>query len=191
MVNVYILKLQDEKYYVGKTDNLDVRIKQHFDGCGCAWTNKYPPTEVIEKIENCDNFDEDKITKQYMARYGIENVRGASYSQIELNVDIIEQITKEICSSLNLCFKCHRSSHYTSKCWAKTRLDGSDIKEEVGQGFMSYMNSFFKYCSKLVSGEKRKVYVCFRCQRPGHFAGDCFSIYNMKGEFLKPTLIFK
>ena len=38
MTNIYILKLQQGKYYVGKTDNLEKRKQQHINGTACSWT---------------------------------------------------------------------------------------------------------------------------------------------------------
>ena len=37
------LQLENNKYYVGKTTNLDFRIEQHFNSSGSQWTKKYKP----------------------------------------------------------------------------------------------------------------------------------------------------
>ena len=47
--NIYILRLQGGRYYVGKSDNVLDRYQQHYNGNGSAWTNKYKPL-IIEKI---------------------------------------------------------------------------------------------------------------------------------------------
>ena len=41
MVSIYLLKLKDNKYYVGKTLNLHFRLEQHFNKDGSNWTKKY------------------------------------------------------------------------------------------------------------------------------------------------------
>jgi len=41
MTSIYILKLQDDKYYVGKTNHLNFRLENHFTGTGSIWTTKY------------------------------------------------------------------------------------------------------------------------------------------------------
>ena len=43
MVFIYILQLQLNKYYVGKTNNPKIRLNNHFKSCGSAWTKKYKP----------------------------------------------------------------------------------------------------------------------------------------------------
>jgi predicted GIY-YIG superfamily endonuclease len=73
--NIYVLKLQEDKWYVGKTNDVDKRFQDHRDGQGSAWTNKYPPVELVE-VQKGNSFDEDKITKVYMLKYVVENVRG-------------------------------------------------------------------------------------------------------------------
>ena len=40
MVSIYVLKLKNNKYYVGKTTSLR-RLKDHFSEGGSAWTKKY------------------------------------------------------------------------------------------------------------------------------------------------------
>jgi predicted GIY-YIG superfamily endonuclease len=34
MVFIYILELQNNKYYVGKTNNINFRFEQHFNSAG-------------------------------------------------------------------------------------------------------------------------------------------------------------
>ena len=40
-VNIYVMKLKNNKYYVGKTKNLVSRMDDHLSGNGSAWTRKY------------------------------------------------------------------------------------------------------------------------------------------------------
>ena len=89
MIYIYILRLQNNKYYVGKTKYPNFRLEQHFNSTASTWTTKYKPIEVVDIIKG-DAFDEDKYTKIYMAKYGILNVRGGSYCTVELTRDIIE-----------------------------------------------------------------------------------------------------
>ena len=87
MVYIYVLQLQSDKYYIGKTENPEFRLNDHFDSEGSAWTKKYKPIKIKEIIENCDAYDEDKYTKIYMSKYGIDNVRGSTYNTIQKEID--------------------------------------------------------------------------------------------------------
>jgi hypothetical protein len=71
-INIYILKLENNKYYIGRTNNPKFRIENHFNNKGSYWTKKYKPINVIEVINNCDEYDEDKYTIKYMNLYGID-----------------------------------------------------------------------------------------------------------------------
>lgn len=50
--------MKQDKYYVGKSNNIDFRIEDHFDSSGSSWTKKYKPIEVMEILPNCDDYDE-------------------------------------------------------------------------------------------------------------------------------------
>ena len=65
--NIYILKLENNKYYVGKTDNLEKRKQAHLNGTASSWTKKYKPLSVDKIIQNASPFDEDKYTIEYMS----------------------------------------------------------------------------------------------------------------------------
>jgi predicted GIY-YIG superfamily endonuclease len=80
---VYVLKLEQEKYYVGITKD-ENRINSHFNSTGSSWTKKYKPVSVIEKIDNADKTIEKNTTLNYMKLYGWRNVRGAGWTAIEI-----------------------------------------------------------------------------------------------------------
>ena len=48
MVHIYILKLEFDKYYVGKTNNPYFRLNNHFNSFGSIWTKKYKPIKVLK-----------------------------------------------------------------------------------------------------------------------------------------------
>ena len=116
MVFIYILELEQGKYYVGKTANHDFRLKQHFGSNGSAWTKKYKPTNVLELITNCDDFDEDKYTLKYMEKYGINNVRGGSFANIKLSDDNIQTVKQMIKGATNKCYICGKGDHFAKDC---------------------------------------------------------------------------
>ncbi len=113
---IYILKLSNDKYYIGKTDKMANRYKQHIDGDGSFWTKKYKPLSIIKQIDNSSPFDEDRYVKEYMSKYGIENVRGGSYNQVVLNEETIKFLKNELITSNNECYKCGNTEHFANDC---------------------------------------------------------------------------
>uniref|UniRef100_K3X1K9 Uncharacterized protein n=1 Tax=Globisporangium ultimum (strain ATCC 200006 / CBS 805.95 / DAOM BR144) TaxID=431595 RepID=K3X1K9_GLOUD len=55
-------------------------------------------------IPDCDPFDEDKFTKKFMLEYGIDNVRGGSYSRVKLLLSEYEAISQQLHGSTDQCF---------------------------------------------------------------------------------------
>ena len=116
-VNIYVLQLENGKYYVGKTSkNICERYQEHLKGEGSAWTRKYRPVCVLEEFNNITDFDEDKITKMYMSEYGIENVRGGAYCRMEMPNSLTKMLYREIWHAQNRCLECGSRAHYVSKC---------------------------------------------------------------------------
>jgi hypothetical protein len=117
MVHVYVIRCQLGKYYIGKTyKTVCERFIQHCNGEGSAWTRRFKPIEIVESIENCSEFDEDKYTKIYMAKYGFDNVRGGSYCQLSLEDYQITNINREIWNAENRCIGCGDDTHYIRNC---------------------------------------------------------------------------
>lgn len=121
MTIIYILELEREKYYVGRTENLDVRIQQHKENKenkGSEWTRIYPYKSTVESFSG-DNFDEDGAVIRYMTKYGIENVRGGSFSNPELSLEQMLAIRRAIYNATDRCLACGLANHKISSCYAK------------------------------------------------------------------------
>jgi hypothetical protein len=116
MVFIYILKLEEGKYYVGKTNNPHFRLNNHFHYNGSAWTKKYKPIQIIEIIPDCNDYDEDKYTRMYMDKYGINNVRGGSFVSLILDESTINHLTRMSNGTNNKCFKCGKKGHFVKNC---------------------------------------------------------------------------
>jgi len=115
MVFIYVLQCEEDKYYVGKTDTNKFRIDTHFDSNGSEFTKKYKPIDIYQIIPECDKYDEDKYVKKYMNKYGIDNVRGGTYSRIELTTEEKKYLQKELWGANDLCFLCG-GEHFVKDC---------------------------------------------------------------------------
>jgi hypothetical protein len=159
MSHIYALRLEKDKYYVGKTNRPELRLEEHAQLEGASWTKLYPPLDLLYIKESTSDLDEDLHVKQLMITYGIKNVRGGSYAQIDLTDAQIDLLIKEICSAKNLCFKCASSTHFATDC----------TKKKKPKKRMSY----------------DKTAVCSRCGRKGHTKSHCFTKVKVDGKPIK------
>lgn len=158
MEHIYILRLSTGKYYIGKTKNVDKRWEEHISGNGSGWTKKYKPLSLIKSVVSTSHFDEDRYVKEYMEKYGIENVRGGTYSNMVLDANCIAVLEKEIRHSNNLCVRCGRDTHFIKDCYATTNSDGKAIKKETAKDTKKDVKPPKAY--KEVVKTKKKDYCC-------------------------------
>ena len=114
--SIYILLLAEGKYYVGRTNTLDMRLQAHFCGVGSEWTKKYTPISVMKVYEDKSKYDEDKHTLEMMDIYGYQNVRGGCYCNVILTTVQLEDLQTKFCSANNKCYCCGSKSHYAKGC---------------------------------------------------------------------------
>lgn len=187
--NIYILKLKGGKYYVGKSDNPVKRYQEHLNGSGSSWTKKYKPVSVEKIIEKASPFDEDRYVKQYMSKYGIDNVRGGAYV-LEVLPDFQEEALKsEIWGATDKCTKCGRSGHWAKDCYAKSDITGKEIEEESEEEIIIECMDCKKQFDSDYDFEKhyckpKSKNACFRCGRQGHYAPDCYASTDKYGNYL-------
>lgn len=188
--NIYVLQLEGGKYYIGKSNNILKRYQEHINGGASAWTNKYKPVSLIESLENVSPFEEDKKTKEYMSKYGIDNVRGGSYVSIELSEFHKDALKMEIWGAKDLCSQCGRAGHFVKDCHYKTDASGNKLQyeessdDEWGCDFCDMTFARERDCERHELSCRNKSNGCHRCGRKGHFIRDCYAKTTVSGNII-------
>jgi len=115
---VYVLELENNKYYVGKSNDKKKRINRHIQGKGCTWTKKYKPINEIKPITKPQqSFWELWETLELMKIYGVDNVRGSMFtSPYPLLRDEKIMAAQLYCELYDLCRKCGEKGHFITQC---------------------------------------------------------------------------
>jgi predicted GIY-YIG superfamily endonuclease len=180
MQRLYVLELKHGKYYVGTTNDLQKRFQEHVDGTGAVWTRKYAPLAIERSVMVDGPLHEDRVTKELMLKYGIDNVRGGSYCRIDLDDGQYQSLTTELRSATGVCFKCGLPGHFAAQCHHKAVSTKEDKKSSHG-----HLNTMSKKGHpKTVS---RRDEGCFRCRRSGHFANTCYARTDVDGYLLSES----
>lgn len=200
--NVYVLKLQGGNYYVGKSDDVISRFQEHMSGNGSAWTRKHKPISIVESHDGVSVFEEDKVTKQYMAKYGIDKVRGGSYVMEELSEFHKDALNMEIWAAKDCCTQCGRKGHFVKDCNASTDVSGNSIVYEDEEDEEYELEWQCEHCDrtfttafgcgvheKSCKEKNKKSYVkqkstkgaCYRCGNTNHYSPDCYATRHVKG----------
>ena len=83
---LYVLRLENNCWYIGMSRNVDKRYKAHQKG-KTIWTKEHAPIEIHEVRETGLNSDsevsklEDELTLEYARQFGVDKVRGGGYCQ--------------------------------------------------------------------------------------------------------------
>ena len=155
--NLYLLRLQDGRYYIGKSDISIQKLKKQIPRPNIEWTRRYLPLSIIDIRPLVRQFDEDFFVKECMKRYGIPFVRGGSYSDIMLSPNII--------ASLNLELKNQKDSPIIYS-------DDSDHENCIDYDEMDFVDD-------------RRHDRCPRCHKTGHTIDVCYSLYDINGNYIE------
>lgn len=83
---LYVLRLEEDKFYIGITSHTpEERFQQHKNGFLAAeWTKLYKPLSIeqtkdlgVTTLHKAEEF-ENQITRLYVRKYGLDNVRGGN-----------------------------------------------------------------------------------------------------------------
>lgn len=154
MYKVYVLKLENGKYFIGYCKTLR-NIWEQLENKGLKWLKKNPYIKILKVYNNCDKYDVDKYTKKYMEAYGIENVRGGTYYSVKLSDEIIKQIGEE--------FKIEERDLYKN-------VDKNDSDEDIIKDSFDKIESEFEIINK-----------CARCGSNEHYSYECYVEFVDKG----------
>jgi predicted GIY-YIG superfamily endonuclease len=192
---IYVLRLRDSKWYIGKTRNIIERVKYHSEGT-TEWTRLHPIIRVEEVIPLVDEFDEDNKTKKYMRAYGIDNVRGGSYTSTTFPVVVRALLEKELCSADDRCFVCGNYGHFAKDCLhppvkrpATTTLTGagkrlpatSTSERHIAKGEEQEKMAPGTFNGEAIGTHTTTTYVCGRCGRNSHVTDQCYAKSHLKG----------
>lgn len=75
----YVFKLENGKYYVGTTENVQSCYEQHKNDNSNGSINLSKPVEIISQEQTKSKMDEYNTLLDYMDKYGVANVRGCQY----------------------------------------------------------------------------------------------------------------
>jgi predicted GIY-YIG superfamily endonuclease len=84
----YVLLLQNNKLYVGDTDNIYARLMAHFEmsSSSAAWVKQHGPVQrILEITYDAQPGAERERFLEYASIFGFENVRGSWWCRVSKN----------------------------------------------------------------------------------------------------------
>jgi hypothetical protein len=114
---VYVLALDNNKYYVGKTIDIQSTYIEHCDGTKIEWTRIHRPRGI--KWRSIIFYPEEEMmcVRLLIGMYGIDNVRGGIYNNTTLTIEERRSIIAE--DQYNhggICNNCFNQGHLTEDC---------------------------------------------------------------------------
>tara|TARA_B100000925_G_C21856091_1_gene407868 strand:+ start:75 stop:599 length:525 start_codon:yes stop_codon:yes gene_type:complete len=130
---IYKLDLEDGKIYIGKTGNVQKRMKQHFSGDGARVTKKFKPIKC-KVLDSCPGFLANEIeqlyTNKYIVEYGYNNVRGGKYTNsTSLHRTKINEETRKYMESNTKII--HFDENYVPQDQVETKNEEEWLYEEI------------------------------------------------------------
>ncbi len=193
--NVYVLLLEGGHYYIGCTTNVQKRFQEHKNGQGSSWTHKYHPKKIIE-CKLGGYIEENALTKSYMIKYGIKNVRGGSYCNIFMNVYEKKILEKELQSIKGACYMCGDIGHYANVCPKKmcSRCKHKNHSTSLCTSVYCYRCGRTSHTSEKCYAKTHissgSMHNCYRCGRKNHTQKECNQATDIFGVPLSGLSIF-
>ena len=152
MKTIFILSLKNNKIFIDKSSDPHKKINKHFLGNGSEWTKTYKPDTIITIFDETDDNKIDKIVRNYMFKYGIDNVRGGIYQDFILDKN---KIKKDIFFENNCCFRCGYKNHNENECYANKDIFDEKLEDKHCYRCGRYGHIVYEcYAKKNIDGDK-------------------------------------
>jgi hypothetical protein len=114
---VYVLLVQNNEFYVGKSTDIEARIEQHINGEGCSFIQEvvkrvYTQTPCMRDWESWERAE----TLHWMHLHGISKVRGWMFTTPKLTTNQKKDAFRQICEKYDYCRTCGQPGHFMTDC---------------------------------------------------------------------------
>jgi len=161
MEYIYILECQQNKFFIGKTYNIQIEYNEHLDGTFCDITKTFKPLSIHCIFDINSDININIIIGKYILKYGKENIYFLEESYI--NKKEIKTIIK---LKNNNCI-CEKSDHWISTCSLNKKDD--------------YWQKIINRVFNNITTDLKNNGICERCGRYGHKIDDCFAKKHIDG----------
>lgn len=160
--NIYILRLEGNRYYIGYSPNVNKRIQEHIDGNGSSFTKKYKPVAVEKIKENVPEEHANIYVIKYMKKFGIDNVRGGLFKGSKLTSEQLSELSKHGIKAIE-----------EKKNENKEKIVVEEKKENTNN------HKVLRVEIKNANG------TCYRCLKDGHYQDSCRETHDKYDNLLE------
>ena len=135
---LYVLRLVEDKYYVGRTEDVTARLERHRRGGATNWTTRFPPLPGHDALyfwkPLLSDEEEDAVVESLMferyKRHGFDVVRGGTFFHRILPEHRRRALVDKFRVRDERCFVCGDESHASKNC-PERRSAVAQWREEV------------------------------------------------------------
>jgi predicted GIY-YIG superfamily endonuclease len=92
-MHIYILLLENNYYYIGESSNFIQSYQQHIDKRSADWTKLHRTVTISKVIQQTNEYTVNDCVIEYMKKYGIDKVRGGSFSDVVLSSEQLDLLS--------------------------------------------------------------------------------------------------
>ena len=188
---VYVLELETGGFYVGKSENVQARVRQHLAGAGSSrycraqgGATRILPT-LTPAQENLAAWEQSETLAQ-MRKHGFDNVRGFEWTRCgPLEASDYQTIRTLLLGNADLCRRCGGEGHFAAQCGKRRKqawLQELEALCPAADKAVSKNRRVFKRTQAGASSSRKRkqkgakrLSACARCGRDSHTAKSCYA----------------